>query len=140
MSEKFKIMSSFIKDMSSETPSIETYLFVKEKIQKYHLDISINSNAIKNHLIEIDTSLKFEDKEESEKKSNFEIVYTTIIKIDDNVKDKKELQKIILCDAQIKIYPKIEKALLSIIHNSGFENIQFKKKIDFETLFKEKFI
>jgi preprotein translocase subunit SecB len=140
MSEKFKIMTSFIKDMSSETPSIETYFFVKEKIQKYHLDISINSNAIKNHLIEIDTSLKFEDKEESEKKSNFEIVYTTIIKIDDNVKDKKELQKIILCDAQIKIYPKIEKALLSIIHNSGFENIQFKKKIDFETLFKEKFI
>jgi len=139
MTEKFRILSSFIKDMSSETPSIETYIFVKDIISKYHLDISINSKALKNQMIEIDTSLKFEDKEDRAKKSTFEIIYTTIIKINGEIKDQNILKKIILCDVQIKIYPKIEKALLDMIHNSGYENVQFKKKIDFEKLFEEKF-
>ena len=139
MTEKFRILSSFIKDMSSETPSIETYIFVKDIISKYHLDISINSKALKNQMIEIDTSLKFEDKENRAKKSTFEIIYTTIIKINGEIKDQNILKKIILCDVQIKIYPKIEKALLDMIHNSGYENVQFQKKIDFEKLFEEKF-
>ena len=139
MTEKFRILSSFIKDMSSETPSIETYIFVKDIISKYHLDISINSKALKNQMIEIDTSLKFEDKEDRAKKSTFEIIYTTIIKINGEIKDQNILKKIILCDVQIKIYPKIEKALLDMVHNSSYENVQFKKKIDFEKLFEEKF-
>ena len=139
MTEKFRILSSFIKDMSSETPSIETYIFVKDIISKYHLDISINSKALKNQMIEIDTSLKFEDKEDRAKKSTFEIIYTTIIKINGEIKDQNILKKIILCDVQIKIYPKIEKALLNMVHNSGYENVQFTKKIDFEKLFEEKF-
>ena len=139
MTEKFRILSSFIKDMSSETPSIETYIFVKDIISKYHLDISINSKALKNQMIEIDTSLKFEDKEDRAKKSTFEIIYTTIIKINGEIKDQNILKKIILCDVQIKIYPKIEKALLDMVHNSGYENVQFTKKIDFEKLFEEKF-
>ena len=139
MTEKFRILSSFIKDMSSETPSIETYIFVKDIISKYHLDITIDSKALKNQMIEIDTSLKFEDKENRAKKSTFEIIYTTIIKINGEIKDQNILKKIILCDVQIKIYPKIEKALLDMIHNSGYENVQFKKKIDFEKLFEEKF-
>ena len=139
MTEKFRILSSFIKDMSSETPSIETYIFVKDIISKYHLDITIDSKALKNQMIEIDTSLKFEDKEDRAKKSTFEIIYTTIIKINGEIKDQNILKKIILCDVQIKIYPKIEKALLDMIHNSGYENVQFQKKIDFEKLFEEKF-
>ena len=139
MTEKFRILSSFIKDMSSETPSIETYIFVKDIISKYHLDITIDSKALKNQMIEIDTSLKFEDKEDRAKKSTFEIIYTTIIKINGEIKDQNILKKIILCDVQIKIYPKIEKALLDMVHNSGYENVQFKKKIDFEKLFEEKF-
>tara|TARA_B110000263_G_C14860086_1_gene308196 strand:+ start:70 stop:492 length:423 start_codon:yes stop_codon:yes gene_type:complete len=139
MTEKFRILSSFIKDMSSETPSIETYIFVKDIISKYHLDITIDSKALKNQMIEIDTSLKFVDKEDRAKKSTFEIIYTTIIKINGEIKDQNILKKIILCDVQIKIYPKIEKALLDMIHNSGYENVQFQKKIDFEKLFEEKF-
>ena len=65
--ENYKILGKYIKDMSSETPDVETYLFVKDNISKYQLNIDINSKALKNKLIEINTTLKFEDKEENEK-------------------------------------------------------------------------
>ncbi len=139
MTEKFKILAQFIKDASSETPDIETYLFVKEKISKYQLNIDITSKALKNKLVEINTTLKFEDKEPSEKKSHFEIIYTSIVKINDEVKDKKDLEKIILCDVPTKIYPDLETSFLNLMHNSGHPNIKLEKKIDFDKLYKEKF-
>ena len=139
MTEKYKILGKFIKDMSSETKDIETYLFVKNKIAKYKLGIDITSKPLKNKLIEINTNLKFQDNEENDKRSHFEIIYTTIIRIDEEIKDKKELEKIILCDVQIKIYPDLEKTLLDMLHNSGFQGIKFEKKVDFETLYNSKF-
>ena len=139
MKEKFKILTKFIKDASSETADVETYLFVKDNISKYLLNIDINSKAIKNKLIEVNTTLKFEDKEPNEKKSYFEIIYTTIIKVDDDVKEKKILEKIILCDVQNKIYPKIEKTFVNLLTDSGFPGIKLEKKIDFEKLYNERF-
>ncbi len=128
MTEKFKILANYIKDMSSETPDIETFLFVKENISKYQLNISINSKALKNKLIEINTTLKFEDKEINEKKSYYEIVYASIVKVSEDIKEKKELEKIILCDVPNKIYPNIEKAFLNLIHDSGHPGIKLEKK------------
>ena len=139
MTKKFKILGKYIKDLSSETPDIETYLFVKERIAKYQLAIDINSKALKNKMIEINTKFKFEDKEESKKKSYFEIIYSTIIKVDENINDKKELEKIILCDVQNEIYPELEKSLLDLLHNSGYPDIKFEKKVDFESLYKQRF-
>ena len=139
MSEKFKILANFIKDMSSETPNIESYIFVKENISKYHLNIDITSKPLKNRMIEVNTILKFEDKELSKRKSNFEIVYVSIIKIEENVKNKKEIEKIIICDLQNIIYPKIEKIFLNILSDSGFPGVKIKKKIDFNKLYSEKF-
>ena len=139
MIEKFKILAKYIKDLSSETPDIETYIFVKDHISKYQLGIDITSKALKNKMIEVNTTFKFEDKENNKKKSYFEIIYSSIIKIDEQVKDKKELEKIILCDLQIKIYPDLEKALLSLLHNSGYPDIKFEKKVDFENLYKQRF-
>tara|TARA_B100001059_G_C17616468_1_gene467253 strand:- start:144 stop:566 length:423 start_codon:yes stop_codon:yes gene_type:complete len=139
MTEKFKILAKFIKDASSETADVETYLFVKDNISKYQLNIDINSKAIKNKLIEVNTTLKFEDKEANEKKSYFEIVYTTIIKVDDDVKEKKDLEKIILCDIPTKIYPELESSFLNLLHNSGHENIKLDKKVDFFKLYNERF-
>ncbi len=139
MTEKFKILGKFIKDLSSETPDVETYLIVKERIGKYQLGIDINSKPLKNKMIQVNTTFKFEDKEPTKKRSHFEIIYSTIIKIDEEVKDKKELEKIILCDLQVKIYPSLEKALLDLLHNSGFPNIKFDKKVDFEELYKQRF-
>ena len=140
MTEKFKILAKYIKDMSSETADIETFLFVKENIRKYQLNIDINSKAIKNNLIEVNVTLKFEDKEPNEKKSYYEIVYSTIVSISDEIQNnKKELQKIILCDVPTAIYPKLEKAFLNIVHDSGYPGIKLEKKIDFNKLYNEKF-
>ena len=139
MTEKYKILGKYIKDMSSETRDIETFLFVKDHIAKYQLAIDINSKALKNKHIEVNTTLKFEDKENNEKKSYFEIVFSTIIKVNDDIKDKKELEKIILCDVQTEIYSDLEKTLLDLLHNSGYPEIKFEKKVDFENLYNQRF-
>ena len=138
MKENFKIIVEFVKDMSSETPNVESYLFVKENISKYQLNIDINSKPLKNKLIEVNTNLRFADKEPNEKKSHFEITYATVIKIEDEI-NKKNLEKIILCDVQNKIYPNMEKALLNLISDSGFQGIKFDKKVDFNKLYNERF-
>ena len=139
MNEKFKILTNFIKDMSSETPDVQSYLFVKENISKYNLNINITSKPLKNKMIEVSTILNFEDKNLNEKRSNFEIVYISIIKIDESVKDKKELEKIVICDLQNKIYPKIEKIFLNLLDDSGFSGVKIEKKIDFNKLYNERF-
>ena len=138
MNEKFKILTNFIKDMSSETPDVQSYLFVKENISKYNLDIDISSKPLKNKMIEVSTVLKFEDKNLNEKRSNFKIVYISIIKIDESVKDKKEIEKIIICDLQNKIYPKIEKTFLNLLDLSGYSGVKIEKKIDFNKLYNER--
>ena len=138
MTKKYKILGKYIKDLSSETKDVETYLFVKEYISKYQLNIDITSRALKNKLIEINTTLKFEDKNDNEKKSYFEIIFATIIQTNEEVAEKKDMEKIILCDVQIEIYPDLEKALLNLLHNSGYPNIKFEKKVDFEKLYNER--
>jgi preprotein translocase subunit SecB len=138
MTENFKILAEFIKDISSETPNIESYIYVKENISKYQLNIDISSKPLKNKMVEISTTLKFEDKEFNDKKSYFEIVYASVVQVDEAVKDKKELEKIILCDVQNKIYPTLEKAFLNLLHNSGFPEIKLEKKINFTELYKQR--
>ena len=139
MSDNYKIISKFIKDISGETPDIETYIFVKDYISKYQLNIEINSKPLKTQIIEINTMLKFHDTSENKKKSHFEMTFTTVIKLNDEIKDKKILQKIILCDVQKDVYPEIEKSLLNLLHTSGYPNIKFEKKIDFDELYNKKF-
>ena len=139
MSENYKIISKFIKDISGETPDVETYLYVKDYISKYQMNIEINSKALKNQIIEINTILKFHDNSESKKKSHFELTYATIIKLEKEIKEKKILQKIILCDVQKEMYVEMEEALLNLLRMSGFPNIKFEKKIDFEELYNKKF-
>ena len=138
MTENFKILAQFVKDISSETPDIQSYIFVKENISRYKLNIDINSKPLKNKMIEVNTTLKFEDNEPNEKKSYFEIVYVSIVKVEEEVKDKKDLEKIILCDVQNKIYPNLEKTFLNLLHNSGFPEVRLDKKIDFTQLYKQR--
>ena len=135
MTKNYKIVSQFLRDISSETKDVETYFFVKNQISNYQLVIDITSKALKNKHIEIDTIFKFRDSIENEKKSYFEMTNVTIVKIDDKIKDKKELEKIILCDVQNEIYPFLEKSFLSLLHSSGFTQVQFEKKINFEDLY-----
>ena len=138
MTENFEILAEFVKDISSETPDVQSYIYVKENISKYHLNIEINSKALKNKMIEVNTTLKFEDKEPNEKKSYFEIVYASVVRVNEQIKDKKDLEKILLCDVQNKIYPNLEKTFLNLLHNSGFPGIKLEKKIDFTQLYKQR--
>ena len=139
MTEKFKILASYVKDMSSETPDVETFIFVQENINKYQLNIDINSKALKNKMIEVNTTLKFEDTKPNEKKSYYEIIYSTVIRVSDDVKNKDEMQKIILCDVPTAIYPDLEKSFLNLIHDSGHPNIKLEKKVNFQELYNERF-
>ena len=139
MTEKYKILGKYIKDLSSETKDVETYLFVRDNIFKYQLGIDITSKSLKNKMVEVNTIFKFEDKEQNVKKSHFEMIFSTIIKVNEEIKEKKELEQIILSDLQTKIYPDLEKALLDLLHNSGYSGIKFEKKIDFENLYNERF-
>ena len=138
MTKKFKILGKYIKDLSSETKDVETYLFVKDNIFKYQLGINIASNPLKNKMIEVNTILKFEDKGENKMRAHFEMIFSTIVKVDEDVKDKKELEKIILSDVQTEIYPDLEKSLLDLLHNSGYPGIKFNKKVDFEKLYNQR--
>jgi len=139
MTEKYKILGKYIKDLSSETKDVETYLFVRDNISKYQLGIDITSKALKNKMVEVNTIFKFEDKEKNEKKSHFEMIFSTIIKVSEEIKEKKELEQIILSDLQTKIYPDLEKAFLDLLHNSGYPEIKFEKKVDFENLYNQRF-
>ena len=136
--KKYKILTEFVSDLSSETKDVETYIFVKDNISKYNLGIDIISKALKDKVIEIKTNFKFEDKTDNQKKSYFEITYTTIIKVDEEIKEKKDLERIILCDVQNEIYPRIEKVFINLLETSGYKGIKFDKKIDFEKLYTQR--
>mgnify|MGYP002035590245 FL=1 len=139
MTEKFKILGKYVKDMSSETPDVETFLFVKDNISKYQLSIDITSKPLRDKVVEVITTIKYQDSNDNEKKAFFEIVFATIIKVTNEIKDKKIIEKIILCDVQKEIYSDIEKSLLNLLHNSGYPGIKFEKKVDFEKLYNQKF-
>ena len=138
MTENYKILAKFVKDMSSETPDIDTYLFVKDNISNYSLGIDIKSKVLKEKILQVETTLRYSDKNQNNnKKSFFEMIFATVIRLNENIKDKKDLGKIVLCDLQNEIYPEIEKTFLNVLHGSGYPELNFQKKVDFEELYKK---
>lgn len=137
MENKYKILAKFVKDMSSETPDIDTYLFVKDNISNYSLNIDIKSKFLKEKVIQVETTLKYLDNSENKKKSFFEMIFATVVRLNEEINDKNELGKIILCDVQKDIYPELEKTFINVMHGSGFNELNFNKEIDFEELYKK---
>ena len=138
MTENYKILAKFVKDMSSETRDVDTYLFVKDNISNYSLGIDIKSKALKEKILQVETTLRYSDKNQNnKKKSFFEMIFATVIRLNENIKDKKDLGKIVLCDLQNEIYPEIEKTFLNVLHGSGYPELNFQKKVDFEELYKK---
>ena len=137
--EKYKIILEYIKDLSIETPSASTLTFVRQNLTNYVMDIDISSIALKNKALQVTTKLTLQDKKDSDEKAFFEIKYSTVITIDDKVSDKSVVGKIVLCDLQKIVYPKIEKIFLDLIKISGYPELKFGKKVDFEKLYNEKF-
>ena len=139
MTEKYKILAKFSKDISFEVPDLETFLQSTENISKYQLNLDINSKPLKNEIVEINIILKFHDTNLERKRSNFEIIYTIIVKVDKNITDKKEMQKIILSDIPNEVYSEVEALFISLITKSGFPDVKIEKKVDFEKLYNERF-
>jgi preprotein translocase subunit SecB len=139
MTKKYKILAEFAKDVSYETPDVETYLQTKDNILKYNLNLDINSKFLKNKIIEVNIISKFQETNLKEKKSNFEITYTAIVRIDENIKDEKEMKKIVLSDVPNEIYPRLEDLFITLVNKSGFPEVKIERKVDFEKLYKEKF-
>ena len=139
MTKKYKILTEFAKDVSYETPDVETYLQTKDNILKYNLTLDINSKFLKNKMIEVNIISKFQEANLKEKKSNFEITYTAIVRIDENIKDEKEMKKIVLSDVPNEIYPRLEDLFITLVNKSGFPEVKIERKVDFEKLYKEKF-
>ena len=136
MKKNYKILAKFIRDMSVETSDIDTYLHVKDTISNYSLNIDIKSKFLKDKIVQVETTLTYSDKGQSLKKSLFEVIFATVIKLNDEIKDKKDLGRIILCDLQNEIYPELEKTFLNVLHGSGYPELTFNKKVDFEELYK----
>ena len=138
MSKKYRILAEFIKDVSAETPNVESFIFTKENISKYKLNIDINTNPLKNKMAEVNVSVKFNSSEEQKNKSYFDMIYTAVVKIDDDVNTKDELEPIFLKEVPTEVYPKIEKAFLEILNHSGYKNVGFENKVNFEELYKNR--
>ena len=139
MTKKYKILTEFAKDVSYETPDVETYLQTKDNILKYNLNLDINSKFLKNKIIEVNITSKFQEANLEKKKSNFEITYAAIVRIDENIKDEKEMKKIVLSDVPNEIYPRLEDLFITLVNKSGFPEVKIERKVDFEKLYKEKF-
>ena len=137
MNDKYKILAEFIKDCSSETENIETYLFVKKNISNYKLNVDIYNKPLKNKIIEINIVLRFEDKNLKNKRSHFEINYVVVIKLIDNFDNKKELKKILLSEIPNKVCPNLVYAFTSLMKSSGFPEVKLNKNIDFEKFYND---
>ena len=137
--QNFKIILEYIKDLSIETPSVTTLKYVRENLSNYIMDIDIGSSVLKNKAIEVNTKLTLQDKNNVVEKAFFEIKYSTVITLNNEVNDKNVISKIILCDLQKEIYPRLESIFLNIIKNSGYPELKFEKRVDFEKLYNEKF-
>ena len=137
MTIKHKILLSYIKDLSVETPDAESFIAARENISKYYLKLDLKSKTLKNKMIELDTKLTYEDKI-NKKKTHFEMIYSTVVRIEEEKPNPEEIEKFILCDLQIQIYPQIEKSFLEILKLSGFPALQLNRKIDFNKLYNKR--
>tara|TARA_B100001769_G_C22061453_1_gene570899 strand:+ start:351 stop:770 length:420 start_codon:yes stop_codon:yes gene_type:complete len=137
MKIKHEILLKYIKDLSVETPDAESLIAARDNITKYSLKLDLSSKILKNNMIEIDTKLTYEDKK-NKKKTYFEMIYSTVVKIKEEKPNPEDIKKFILCDLQIQIYPQIEKSFLEILKLSGFPHLKLNSKIDFNKLYNER--
>ena len=138
MPVKHKIIVTYTKDLSVEIPDVQTLLLARERISKYKITLDISSKPLKNKMIEVFTKLKYTDVEENKKKAIFELLFSTVVEIENPNVEKKEMEKFILCDLQLKIFPKIREAFVQILRHSGFPEANFSGEIDFNELYQQR--
>ena len=138
MEKKYRILGEFIKDISAETKDVESYIYTKENISKFKLFIDISTKPLKNKMAEVSISTKFKEADDNQKNSYFEMIYAVIVKIDENVNTKEVLEPIFLKEVPTEVYPKIEKIFLDLLSHSGYPNVKFESKVDFNELYKKR--
>ena len=137
MAKNYKILISYVKDISSRISGTENFIYLKDNIPKYSLGIDINSMPLKNNMAEVDIKLTFDNKTEKDKKAYFEMTHTTVIRVEESAVNKDELKKIFLSDVPTEIYPEIEKKFFDIVKSIGYPEIKLEKRIDFQEMFKK---
>ena len=135
MTKNYKILTSYVKDISSKISGTENFIYLKDNIPKYSLGIDINSLPLKNNMAEVNIKLIFDNKTEKDKKSYFEMTHTTVVRVEESAVNKDELKKIFLSDVPTEIYPEIEKKFFEVVKSIGYPEIKLEKKINFQELF-----
>ena len=137
MAENYKILTSYIKDISSKITNTESYIYLKENIPKYSLGIDINSFPLKNNMAEVNIKLTFSNQNEEIKQAYFEMTHITVVRVESSAVNKDELKKIFLSDVPTEMYPEIEKRFFEIVKSVGYPEIKLEKKINFKELFEK---
>ena len=137
MTKNYKILTSYIRDISSKISGTEDYIYLKDNIPKYSLGIDINSVPLKNNMAEVNIKLTFDNKSEENKKAYFEMLHTTVIRVEESAVNKDELKKIFLSEVPTEIYPEIEKKFFEIVKSIGYPEIRLEKRINFKDLFEK---
>ena len=138
MEKKYRILGEFIKYISAETKDVESYIYTKENISKFKLFIDISTKPLKNKMAEVSITTKFKEAGDNQKNSYFEMIYAVIVKIDEDVNTKEVLEPIFLKEVPTEVYPKIEKIFLDLLNHSGYPNVKFESKVDFNELYKKR--
>ncbi len=138
MEKKYRILGEFIKDISAKTKDVESYIYTKENISKFKLFIDISTKPLKNKMAEVSITTKFKEADDNQKNSYFEMIYAVIVKIDEDVNTKEVLEPIFLKEVPTEVYPKIEKIFLDLLNHSGYPNVKFESKVDFNELYKKR--
>ena len=138
MEKKYRILGEFIKDISAETRDVESYIYTKENISKFKLFIDISTKPLKNKMAEVSITTKFKEADDNQKNSYFEMIYAVIVKIDEDVNTKEVLEPIFLKEVPTEVYPKIERIFLDLLNHSGYPNVKFESKVDFNELYKKR--
>ncbi|MDA9731972.1 protein-export chaperone SecB [Candidatus Pelagibacter sp.] len=137
MTKNYKILTSYVRDISSRISGTENFIYLKDNIPKYSLGIDINSFPLKNNMAEVNVKLTFDNKNEKEKKAYFEMTHTTVIRVEETAVNKDEIKKIFLSDVPAEMYPEIEKKFFEIVKSIGYPEIRLEKKINFQEMFEK---
>ena len=137
MTKNYKILTSYIRDISSKITGTENYIYLKDNIPKYSLGIDINSFPLKNNMAEVNLKLTFNNKSDQDKKVYFEMTHTTVIRVEESAVNKDELKKIFLSDVPTEMYPEIEKKFFEVVKTIGYPEIKLEKKINFKEMFEK---
>ena len=134
----YKIIAKYISDLEFNVPKTDTFLSLSKDISNYKFKIDIKSNRYKENIIEIQTTLALVAKETSKNLIKALATFSALVELDKNLKEKKELEEIILIKVPNEIYPELRNIFIFVFEKSGFKEINIEEKVDFKHLYLSK--